>query len=192
MSNTKTISTILLGGLAVFGVIKGVSYYNRVKTAVDNIQFNFAFVRVQGLIGQGITRFTNPILQVIFQIQIQNLSDFDIRATRVVATIQQQAANSKEWTNIAQANHPFEINVKQGKSFSHDLPVNFQGLSTLKSLANLSTNKYRVLVSYRVNNNTLVYTKNLPLQQYLKSSIDSLKAGLNLKGLQQNTLQLAG
>lgn len=189
-STSKIVIGLLVATAGVFGITKGISYYNRVKNATNNMQIGFAFVRVHGLIGNGITKLTNPVLQVIFQLQIKNLSDFVIKATNIVATVQQNI--NGQWSQIAITDNFFQFNSAPGTSTNVTIPINFAGLTTLASIANINTRKYRVLVTYRINNNTLSFTQDLPLQQYLRGSIDALKAGLNLKGLGNNTLQLAG
>jgi len=193
-NSTKIFAGVSITTLAVIGAIKGISFYNKAKNAINNIQFLFSFVRVQGLIGEGITRFTNPIFQVIFFLEVKNLSDFNIDATNIVATIQ-ESNNSLSWNTIAISDNQFKINVPaRGGSSKTQMPINFKGFSTIKALANMSGKKYRALITYRYKGASLQYIQDIPLQQHIKLAIDSLKIGLNLKGIDvpQSTLVLAG
>lgn len=192
LSTKKTIGTVAFGILAVITGVKGYSFYNKLKNAVNNIQFMFSFVQVNGLIGSGITKFTNPVLQVIFELQVKNLSDFNVNATNIVATIQQQSKDLS-WNNIAQTENQFIINAPaKGGSSKINIPINFKGLSTLSSVANIKSN-YRALITYQYRGTSLQHKENIPLQQYIKLAIDNLKSGLNLKGIEANTtLTLAG
>ena len=76
--------TPIVWGLGVLGLLawKGYSVYSKVKAGVGNITPTVSFLRIHGLIGDGLTKFISPVIRTLFNLNIKNFSGFDISVTK--------------------------------------------------------------------------------------------------------------
>jgi hypothetical protein len=165
----------------ITGGVKGVSAYNKLKDAVGNFNFAFAFLRIHGLIGEGITKFTSPTIRVLFNLNLKNFTGFDIQVTKIYARIEMQKAGSKDWSVIATPTGYLDLNLKDGKEENKTLTFDFKSLATITSLIN-KNNRHRVYMTYQFKGQAMNYTTDLdltgPISTYwtkIKSSFPALK-----------------
>jgi len=174
------IGTAIVAGVATLGV-KGASLYNKVKQAAGNINFSVSFLRIHGLIGEGLTKFISPTIRVLFNLNLSNFSGFDIDVKKIYARIEANKAGTNSWDVIAKTNSYLDIALVDGKESNKTLTIDFKGLSTVTSLTNKG-NRHRVVLTYNFKGQQLDYTSDLdltgPISTYwakAKNSINSLK-----------------
>ena len=196
----KIIGVTAVVSLLVGGVYKGYSFYNKLKQASGNINFNVSFLRVQGLIGNGITKFLSPTIQVAFKLNIKNFSGFDIDVKKIYARVESNQANNDKWNVIATSSgfgHNslyiegyLNLKLKDGLEDNYDLYIDFKGLPTIKSLMNKTT-RQRIVMTYEYKGQALDYTSDVdiatPINAYwqkIKNGIHSLKGVASFGNLQ--------
>lgn len=184
--------TGLLGVLAFAGY-KGVSFYNKVKQASGNINFNVSFLRVHGLMGEGITKFVSPTIRTLFNLNLKNFSGFDVEVTKIYARIETNKAGSNNFNVLATTTDYFTINLIDGKEINKTLIFDFKGLATITSLIN-KTNRHRIVLTYNYKGQQLQFINDVDLTSPINSFWQKAKSSFNsFRGISaNNTLQLVG
>lgn len=173
----------LVGGIAY----KGVSFVNKIKQASGNINVNVSFLRIHGLMGDGITKFISPVVRVLFNLNIKNFSGFDIEVNKIFARVETNKVNSTTWDVIASTNDYLKITLRDGKQSNTTLTLDFKGLSTITSLLN-KTNRHRIVLTYNYKGQQLESIKDIDITGPLNSFWQKVQSNFNsLKGLTSAT-----
>lgn len=173
-----------VGITAIVGLLvwKGVSLYNKVKIGVTNITPNVSFLRVHGLIGDGITKFLSPTIRTLFNLNIKNFSGFDIDVTKIYAKIEVSKDGGKNYKSIATTSNYINISIPDGKEINKELTIDFKGLSTISSLMN-KNNSHRILLSYNYKGQALQTTQDIDISGQISSYWQKIKGSFSLKGI---------
>ena len=190
MANIKKISiTAFLGALGFAGY-KGVAFYNKVKNGVGNITFNISFLRVHGLIGEGLTKFISPTIRTLFNLNLKNFSGFDIDVSKIYARVETQKTGSSSWVLIASTTEYLSINLRDGKVIDKTLTIDFKGLGTITSLTN-KLNRHRIVLTYNYKGQTLSFIQEVDLTGPISSFWSKMKNSFNsLKGTETTNAKL--
>ncbi len=173
----------LVGGIAY----KGVSFVNKVKQASGNVNFNLSFLRIHGLIGDGITKFISPTVRVLFNLNTKNFSGFDIEVTKIFARVESNKVNSTSWSVVASTNNYTKLNLRDASETNTILTFDFKGLSTITSLLN-KTNRHRIVLTYNYKGQQLETIKDIDITGPLNSFWQKATQKFNsLKGLTSAT-----
>lgn len=173
-----------------YGGYKGVSFYNKVKQASGNITFDVSFLRIHGLIGEGITKLVSPTIRTLFNLELKNFSGFDIEVTKIFARIETNKAGSKDWNPIATTTDYFAIKLFDGKQINKTLTFDFKGLGTITSLIN-KTNRHRIVLTYNYKGQQLEFMKDVDLTSPINSFWQKAQSKFNsLRGTDSNILKL--
>lgn len=182
--------TAILGAIGFAGY-KGVSFVNKLKQAAGNINFDIAFVRVHGLVGEGITKFTSPTIRTLFNLSLKNFSGFDVEVTKIYARVETNKANSQDWSVIATTIDYLKINLPDGKQINKTLTFDFKGLGTITSLIN-KTNRHRIVLTYNYKGQQLQFIKDVDLTSPINSFWQKAKSTFNsFKGVETPTTNIA-
>ena len=177
---------IVKGGVIVtiLGLLtwKGISFYNKVKAGVGNITPTVSFLRIHGLMGDGLTKFISPVIRTLFNLNIKNFSGFDISVTKIYARVETQKAGNAKWATIATTSDYLTIAVKDGIAKDITLTMDFKGLGTISSLINKS-NRHRIVLSYDYKGQTLQTTQDVDISGPINSFWQKAKGSLSLKGI---------
>lgn len=187
----KIVGITALVGLLVGGAYKGYSFYNKLKQASGNINFNVSFLRVHGLVGNtGIAQLLNPILRIIFNLNVKNFSGFDIDVQNIHVRVETQPTNSTTWKPLGSTTVYINLSVKDGKEKDEELYFDFKGFATIASLTN-KKNRHRIVMTYEYKGQALDYTSDVdiatPINAYwqkIKNGIHSLKGVASFGNLQ--------
>ena len=163
MANVKKI----LGITALIGILvavsyKGASFYKKLKQASGNIMFDVSFLRIYGLVGEGITKFISPTVRVLFNLELKNFSGLNIEITDIFARIDFSKNGGKDWASVASAINRLTINSKDGSQINKELTFDFKGISTITSLIN-KTNKHRIVLTYNLKGQQLQFIKEIDI-----------------------------
>jgi hypothetical protein len=191
MANIKKIVGIsfLLSAIG-FGAYKGIAFYNKVKNGVGNITFNVSFLRVHGLIGDGLTKFISPTIRTLFNLNLKNFSGFNIAVTQIYARVETQKSVNGKWAVIATTNDYMSINLPDGKSVDKTLTIDFKGLGTIASLTN-KLNRHRIVLTYNYKGQTLSFIQEVDLTSPISSFWNKMKNSFNtLKGTETTNAHL--
>lgn len=184
----------IFGITALVGILagcayKGVSYVHKIKQASGNVNYNISFLRIHGLVGEGITKILSPTIRILFNLNIKNFTGFDIEVKNIYVKVQTQTTGSNEWKTIGTTNGYTNLSVIDGKEKNETLVFDFKGLTTINSLIN-KKNRHRIVMTYEFKGQSLDYTNDVNITgaintywQKAKNSINSLK-GLSLGNLQ--------
>jgi hypothetical protein len=188
----KTGKILMFAGLAaaVAAVgVKGYSEVNKLKQALGTFNFSFAFVRIHGLIGEGITKFTNPTIRVIFNINLKNFTGYNIEINKIYARIETQKAGSNSWSVIATPGGYMDIKLADGGNIDKLIQFDFKGLGTITSLIS-KTNRHRVVMTYTFKGKSMPeYTTDLDLAGPIAAFWAKSKNAINaLKGVEDLAL----
>ena len=171
---------------------KGVSFVNKLKQASGNINFDVAFLRIHGLIGEGILKFTSPTSRTLFNLQLRNFSGFDIEVNKIYARVETNKAGSQDWSVIATTSNYLAIKILDGKVINKTLTIDFIGLATITSLIN-KTNRHRIVLTYNYKGQQLQFIKDVDLTSPINSFWQKMRGQHNsLKGISNNVIDLAG
>ena len=182
--------TAILSAIGFAGY-KGISFVNKLKQASGNINFDVAFVRVHGLIGEGITKFTNPIIRALFNLSLKNFSGFDVEVTKIYARIETNKAGTSDWSVIATTIDYLKINLPDGKQINKTLTFDFKGLGTITSLTNKS-NRHRIVLTYNYKGQQLQFIQDVDLTSPINSFWQKAKNTFNsFKGVQAPSTNIA-
>ena len=159
--------------------------------APGNINFAVAFLRVHGLIGEGILKFTSPTIRTLFNLQLRNFSGFDIEVNKIYARIETNVAGSQDWKVIATTTDYLTIKLPDGKVKNETLTLDFVGLDTITSLIN-KKNRHRIVLTYNYKGQQLQYVSDVDITGPINSYWQKIKGNTNsLKGINKTTLELA-
>ncbi len=182
----KILGITALLGTAGFAVYKGVSFVNKLKQAAGNITPDVAFVRVHGLMGDGITKFTNPTIRTLFDLSIKNFSGFNIDVTNIYARVETSKGNSNSWSVIATTSDYMKISLQDGKQINKTLTLDFKGLGTITSLIS-KTNRHRIVLTYNYKGQQLQFIKDVDLTSPINSFWQKMRNSFNsFKGIETN------
>lgn len=170
--------TALLGGLAYAG-FKGATFYSKVKQASGNINFKVSFLRVHGLVGEGITKFLSPTIRTLFNLNLTNFSGFDVEVTRIYARIETSKATSNNiWDVIATTTDYQSIKLVDGKEINKTLTFDFKGLATISSLIK-KTNRHRIVLTYNYMGQQLQFISDVDITGPINSFWQKVKGQSN-------------
>jgi hypothetical protein len=181
--------TAIVAAVATLGY-KGVSFVNKVKQASGNITFNVSFLRIHGLIGEGITKFVSPTIRTLFNLELKNFSGFDIEVTKIIARVEYNKAGTQDWTNVATTDNYFTIKTTDGKIINKTLVFDFKGLATITSLIN-KTNRHRIVLTYNYKGQQLQFIQDVDLTSPINSFWQKAQKSFNtLKGVETKVATL--
>lgn len=182
--------TALIAGL-VAASYKGVSFYNKVKQASGNITFGVSFLRVHGLVGEGITKFLSPTIRTLFNLNLKNFSGFNVDVTKIFARIETNKSGATTWDAIATTTDYLAINLKDATQINKTLTFDFKGTGTISSLIN-KKNRHRIVLTYNYKGQQLQFIQDVDLAGPINSFWQKVKGGTNsLKGTNAiNTINL--
>ena len=177
----------IVKGVTIVGILgllawKGYSVYSKVKAGIGNITPTVSFLRIHGLIGDGLTKFISPVIRTLFNLNIKNFSGFDISVTKIYARIETQKAGIGNWNSIATTSTYLSIAVKDGTQKDIILTIDFKGLGTISSLINKS-NRHRIVLTYDYKGQTLQTIKDVDISSPINSFWMKAKGSLSLKGI---------
>jgi hypothetical protein len=185
----------ILGITAIIGAVaalsyKGVSFVNKLKQASGNINFDVAFLRVHGLIGEGIAKFTSPTIRTLFNLNLSNFSGFDIEVTKIFARVETNKAGTQDWSAIATTSNYITIKITDGKVINQTLTIDFKGLGTITSLIN-KANRHRIVLTYNYKGQQLQFIKDVDLTSPINAFWKKAQGQFNsLKGTETNVATL--
>jgi len=181
---------IAAAALAALG-IKGASLYNKAAQALGMINFNFSFVRIHGLVGEEITKFTNPTIRVVFNLNLKNFTGFNIDVQKIYCRIETKKEGTKDWSVIALPSGYFNIKLADGGELNKPLYFDFKGVGTITSLIN-KANRHRVVITAELKGQRLPeYTTDLdltgPISKFwdLAQKVNTIKQKVGLKGIDE-------
>lgn len=181
--------TAIVAAVATLGY-KGVSFVNKLKQASGNITFNVSFLRIHGLIGEGITKFVSPTIRTLFNLELKNFSGFDIEVTKIIARVEYNKAGTQDWTVIATTDNYFTIKTTDGKIIYKTLVFDFKGLGTITSLIN-KTNRHRIVLTYNYKGQQLQFIQDVDLTSPINSFWQKAQKSFNtLKGVETSVATL--
>lgn len=189
---SKIVGVTALVGLLIGGAYKGVAMYNKLKQASGNINFSVSFLRVHGLVGgTGITQLLNPIIRVLFNLNVKNFSGFDIEVKNIHVRLETQTTGNTTWKVLGTTNVYINLTVKDGKDKDEELRFDFKGLATIASLTN-KKNRHRVVITYDFKGQPLEYISDVDITSPINSYWQKARNNFNsLKGLSLGNLQTA-
>lgn len=185
----------ILGITAIIGAVaalsyKGVSFVNKLKQASGNINFDVAFLRIHGLIGEGISKFTSPTIRTLFNLKLSNFSGFDIEVTKIFARVETNKGGTQDWSVIATTSNYIAIKITDGKVINQTLTIDFKGLVTITSLIN-KANRHRIVLTYNYKGQQLQFIKDVDLTSPINAFWKKAQGQFNsLKGTETNVATL--
>lgn len=176
-------------GLAILGVlgigvlaVGGKYTIDKLKRAAANIDFGISFNRIHGLVGEGVAKFLNPTIRLVFDLTLKNYSGLDLDASNIFTRIETKKPGETSWSIIATQQGYMNIRVPNGKEKTQQITVDVKGFSTIGSITN-KKNSHRAVVKYTFKGIEMEYVKELdvagPISQYwqnVKSKFSSLGA----------------
>ena len=180
----KILGITALVGLLVGGAYKGVSYVNKIKQATGNLNFSVSFLRVHGLVGnKGIEQLLNPIIRILFNLNVKNFSGFDIEVKNIRVRVEAQTASNTTWKMIGATTVYLNLSVKDGKEKNQELYFDFKGFATITSLTN-KKNRHRIVMTYEYKGQSLDYINDVDIVTPINTYWQKIKGGINsLKGV---------
>ncbi len=180
----KIVGITTLIGLALGGAYKGYSFYNKVKQATGNVNFSISFLRVHGLFGnKGIEQLLNPVIRILFNLNVKNFSGFDIDVKNIRVRVEAQTAGNSTWNMIGATTVYMNLAVKDGTEKNQELYFDFKGYATITSLTN-KKNRHRIVMTYEYKGQSLDYTSDVDIVTPINTYWQKIKSGVNsLKGI---------
>jgi len=183
---TLIIGSILLAAAA--GTAYTVSTY---KKKAANITFGFGFNRIHGLIGEGISKFLNPTIRTVFNIDIKNYSGLNLSAEKVYARLEVRTPGSNSWDVVATQTGYKNFTINDGKEISQEITMDVKGAAAITSLTN-KKNLHRVAVSYVFKGVPGVYHEEIQIADQVTAYWNKMKLKFpGLTGVETNISLLA-
>ena len=188
----KIIGITTLIGLALGGAYKGYSFYNKVKQATGNVNFSISFLRVHGLLGnKGIEQLLQPVIRILFNLNVKNFSGFDIDVKNIRVRVETQTAGNTTWNMLGATTLYINLAVKDGTEKNQELYFDFKGFATITSIIN-KKNRHRIVMTYEYKGQSLQYISEVDITSPINSYWQKVRKNINsLKGLPLGNLQTA-